>query len=152
MIPNFYRMIKNQLKCSIKNIRSDNGPEFNLKAFYEQNGISHQKSCVETPEQNGITERKHQYILNVARCLKMHSKLPITFWTYFISYAIHLTNKMPTPLLKNKSPFQVLYNKTPNYNELKSFGCLVYVNTLLRNRTKFYNRAQKGVFLGFERE
>lgn len=73
------------------------------------------------------------------------------FWTYFIAYAVHIVNKMPTPLLQGKSPSEKLYNTMPDYMSLKTFGCLVFVNTLSRNMTKFCNRAQKGFFLGLER-
>lgn len=79
IIPNFCAMVKTQFGRSVKVIRSDNEPEFNLLSFYTKNGILHQKSCVETPQQNGLVERKHQHILNVARGLKMQSGLPTTF-------------------------------------------------------------------------
>lgn len=79
LIKQFCCMVKNLFSKSVKIIRTDNGPEFNLVRFYASSGIIHQKSCVETPQQNGIAERKHQHILNVARCLKLQSKLPTTF-------------------------------------------------------------------------
>lgn len=110
----------------------------------------HQKSCVETLEQNGLVERKHHHILNVARCLKLQSGLPSSFWTYFIGHATHLINRMPTPLLNNKTPFEKLYNKVPSYDDLKSFGCLVFISTLKRERNKFDDRADKGIFVGYE--
>ena len=78
-IENFIHLIQNQHNVTPKIIRSDNGPEFLLSDFYASQGIIHQKSCAETPQQNGRVERKHQHILNVARALLFQSKLPNFF-------------------------------------------------------------------------
>jgi hypothetical protein len=57
-------------------IRSDNGPEFLMDPFYNEHGIVHQRSCVETPEQNAVVERKHRHIMNVTRALMFQGNLP----------------------------------------------------------------------------
>jgi len=65
-------MVENQFKTTIKVIRSDNGLEFtNTESiiFFQSKGIHHQKSCPYTPQQNGVVERKHKYILETARAL-----------------------------------------------------------------------------------
>jgi hypothetical protein len=45
-IQNFIHLIQNQHNVTPKIIRSDNGPEFLLSAFYASQGIIHQKSCL----------------------------------------------------------------------------------------------------------
>jgi len=49
-VQNFITLIENQHHITPKTIRTDNGPEFHLPAFYASKGILHQKSCVETPQ------------------------------------------------------------------------------------------------------
>ncbi|GJV84094.1 ribonuclease H-like domain-containing protein [Tanacetum coccineum] len=65
----FYNLIENQFKRKIKVFRSDNGTEFvnqSVSKLCSDKGIIHQTSCVYTPQQNGIAERKHRHLLNVA--------------------------------------------------------------------------------------
>ena len=80
LLPQFAIMVKTQFDSQIKTIRSDNGAKFLLKEFFQPNGILHQLSCVDTPQQNAIVKTKHQHILNVARVMKFQSKVPLCFW------------------------------------------------------------------------
>jgi hypothetical protein len=148
-IKSFVSMIKTQYNIAVKCIRSDNGPEFLLKSFYNEHGIIHQCSCVSTPQQNGIVERKHQHILGTARALLFQSKLPYIFWAHAVGHAVHIINKLPTPFLSNKSPYQVLHNCLPDIDSLRVFGSLCYATTLQHNRRKLDSRSRKCVYLGF---
>jgi hypothetical protein len=49
LLESFITMIHTQFGCQIKNIRSDNGQEFNTPRFYASKGMQHQHFCVETP-------------------------------------------------------------------------------------------------------
>ncbi|GJT02372.1 ribonuclease H-like domain-containing protein [Tanacetum coccineum] len=62
----FYNLIENQFKRKIKVFRSDNGTEFVnqfISKLCSDKGIIHQTSCVYTPQQNRIAERKHRHLL-----------------------------------------------------------------------------------------
>ena len=114
VIPTFANMVKNQFNRSIKTIRSDNGTEFYLKGFFHSNGILHQLTCVETPQQNAIVERKYQHILNVARALKFQSHVPLCFWGDCILIVVHLINRVPSKSLGNKTPYEMLFHSPPS--------------------------------------
>jgi hypothetical protein len=149
-IQNFITSIQTQFHITPKIVRSDNDPEFLLHSFYAFYGIIHHKSCVETPQQNGRVERKHQHLLNVGRALLFQSKLPKAFWSYAVLYATFLINRVPSPLLHHKSPYQLLHESIPDTSVFKVFGSLCYASTLLSHRTKLDSRARKSVFLGYK--
>lgn len=76
----FYNMLKSQFSKNIKVFRTDNGTEFvnsKVKQFFEQNDLIHQTTCVYTPQQNGVVERKHRHLMYVARSLLFQSCLPL---------------------------------------------------------------------------
>lgn len=140
----FIAYIETQFNTSLKCLRTDNGTEFaTLANFLLSKGILHQNTCVETPQQNGIVERKHQHILNVARSLYFHSHVPLNMWNFCVQHAIHLINRLPTPLLNSKCPYEVLFSEPPSLIHLKVFGYLGYAATLTNHRTKFDSRARK---------
>ncbi|KAG5555799.1 hypothetical protein RHGRI_006442 [Rhododendron griersonianum] len=148
----FLNMVRTQFNTKVKFFRSDNGSEFLsrpiLKLFHD-NGILQELTCVDTPQQNGVAERKHRHILNVARCLRFHAHLPIKFWGECILTAIYLINRTPSRTLKNLSPYERLFRRTPNYNFLRVFGCLCYAQTSRVGRDKFQPRGVPCVFLGY---
>ena len=76
-------MVYTQFNERIKMVRTDNGTEhFNLivAAFFKNNGILHQSSCIDTPKQNGIANRKNRHLLEVARSLLFSANVLKYFW------------------------------------------------------------------------
>jgi transposase InsO family protein len=68
----FLTFVENQYNAKIKVFRSDNGTEYVNKSFselFKSKGILNQTTCINTPEQNGVSERKNCHLLNVTRSL-----------------------------------------------------------------------------------
>jgi len=57
---------------------------------------------------------------------------------------------LPSPLLKNTSPFELLYNQPPLLSHLKTFGCLCYA-TVVSPKQNFDSRARQCIFIGYPR-
>jgi len=84
-----------------------------LKLFLLNKGISHRLSYLYTPEQNGVAERKHRHIIETTITLLQTAKLPSKFWSYACQTATYLINRMPTIVLHNSSPFEMLLGSSP---------------------------------------
>lgn len=148
----FVSYAETQFHTSIKSIRSDNGLEFcekHVEVFYKSKGIIHQTSCVDTPQQNGVVERKHRHFLETARAVFFQANLPIGYWGECILAASYLINRYPLTSIQNKTPYEIIFNQIPSYTHLKAFGCLCYASTPKHNRAKFQPRERPCVFLGY---
>ena len=66
----------------IARIRSDHGREFEntkLATFYNNQGTHQEFSSPKTPQHNGIVERKHRVVQEMARVMLYNKKLPKSF-------------------------------------------------------------------------
>ncbi|XP_019101779.1 PREDICTED: uncharacterized protein LOC109133252 [Camelina sativa] len=150
VLQNFCVYTKKQFGKDVRMVRSNNGTEFMcLSTYFRENGIIHQTSCVDTPQQNGCVERKHRHILNVARSLLFQASLPIIFWGEAILTAAYLINKTPTKVLHGKTPYELLFNKKSSYDELKVFGSACSTHRKLRDKDKFGPRSRSCIFVGY---
>ena len=148
-IISFHTMVTTQFNVKIKQTRTDNALEFHMPNFFNSNGIIHQQTWVYTPQQNSIVEKKHQHLLSITRALQFQSNVPIQFWGECVLIAAYLINRLPSPLLNNKTPFELLFHKPPSYDHLRVFGCECFASTIAATRTKFYPRSRKCVFIGY---
>jgi len=63
----FVKMTQTQFSTTVKVFRTDNALKLSSSTtaleFFANTGILHQTSYVQTPQQNGVVERKHQHLL-----------------------------------------------------------------------------------------
>ncbi|XP_074297866.1 uncharacterized protein LOC141628658 [Silene latifolia] len=148
----FYKFIETQFSKTIKILRSDNALELtegDNKEFLLSKGIWHQTTCVDRPQQIGVVERKHKHLLEISRAIRFSSDLPLSFWGDCVLTAAFLINRLPTPLLRNKTPYEMLFNKVPNYDRIRVFGCLAMVYNPVRDKDKFIPRGIPCIFIGY---
>ncbi|KAJ0909446.1 putative RNA-directed DNA polymerase [Helianthus annuus] len=150
-IENFYELVLTQFKKKIKIFRSDNGTEFvnnKMDIFCKTKGILHQTSCAYTPQQNGLVERKHRHLLNLARSLLFQSGVPLSFWADCVLTALYIVNRLPSSVLLGKSPYERMFGFKPSLSHLRVFGCLCF-STVLNDIDKFSFNSEKCVLIGY---
>ena len=148
----FQAMINTQFSLPIKILRTNCGGEFtstDFNQFFANNGILHQLSYPHTPQQNGVVERKHRHLIQCALALLSESKLLISYWSYAVFTATHLVNRLPTPNLKQKTPWELLFHIPPDISYLRSFGCQCFPLLTPYTAHKLHPKTIPYVFLGY---
>ena len=112
--------------------------------------ILHQSSCAYTPRQNGVVERKNRHLVETARTLLLHHRVPQRFWGDAILAACYLINRMSSPVLHDQIPHSIIFPNQPLFClPPHVFGCVCFVYILTPGQDKLSIKAIKCVFFGY---
>ncbi|CAM8951545.1 unnamed protein product [Rhodiola kirilowii] len=120
----------------------------------DKKGIIHQSSCNNTPQQNGVAERKNRHLLEMVRAMSFKTKVPRYLWGEAVLTATYLINRLPSRILGFKTPIQMLTACFPTTRlvtniPLKVFGSVAFVHNHDPRRSKFDPKAHKCIFVGY---
>ncbi|KAM2075508.1 hypothetical protein ACFX1T_038387 [Malus domestica] len=76
------------------------------------------------------------------------SRVPHQFWVEAFSTTLYLINRLPISQL-DKSPWELLFCKSPDYSRLKVFGCSYYPWLKPYTSSKLDGKSTHCVFLGY---
>ncbi|CAI5934691.1 unnamed protein product, partial [Closterium sp. NIES-64] len=88
-------------------LHSDRGGEFSsglLRAYCRARGIRQTFTLPDSPQQNGIAERRIGMVMDVARTSMMHAAAPHFLWPFAVRYAAHQINLHPRVSRPETSP------------------------------------------------
>ena len=74
--------------------------------------------------------------------------MPHKFWDEAVATAAFLINRLDTSILKQNSPYEVLFESSPDFKFLRVFGCLCYPHLRAYATQKLDARSERCVFLG----
>lgn len=133
-------------------LRTDNALKFKDKScsdFYATTCILHQKTCPYKPQQNARVERRHRYILEMARALKFQSGVAVCIGGECVLTSVYIMNRFLSSVLNKKSPYELLYEQTPEFEDMRAFGCLAFAANPTHSSNKFERRGVPCVFMGY---
>ena len=115
-------------------------------------GILHQSPCAYTPQYNAVAERKNRHLIEIARTLLLHHKVPQRFLGDAILVACYLINRMSSSVLHDHISHSILFVKQPLFCLPPCvFDCVCFVHILTPVKDKLSAKATKCVFLGYSR-
>ncbi|CAI5951353.1 unnamed protein product [Closterium sp. NIES-65] len=131
-------------------LHSDRGGEFSsglLRAYCRARGIRQTFTLPDSPQQNGIAERRIGMVMDVARTSMMHAAAPHFLWSFAVRYAAHLINLHPRVSMPETSPALLWTGKVGDASAFRVWGSRAFVRDL--SADKLSPRAAPCVFLGF---
>ena len=117
----FVNIVKNCTGKNVKTFRTDNGGEYcskEFESFLKDEGIVHQLTVPYNPAQNGVSERKNHTLVESARSMMSHGKIPVEFWAEAMNTVVYLRNRSPTTSLEGMTPYECLFGQKPDVSNL----------------------------------
>ncbi|CAI7733443.1 unnamed protein product [Closterium sp. NIES-53] len=131
-------------------LHSDRGCEFSfdlLWDFCRGEGILQSFTHPDSPQQNGIAERRIGLVMEVARTSMIHAAAPGFLWSFAIWYAAHQLYLWPRVSLSETSPTLRWTGKVGDASAFRVLGSRAFVHDT--SADKLSARAIPCIFLGF---
>ncbi|CAI7784148.1 unnamed protein product [Closterium sp. NIES-54] len=131
-------------------LHSDIGGEFSsdlLQDFCPGEGITQSFTLLDSPQQNGIAERRIGLVMEVARTSMIHAAAPHFLWPFAARYAAHQLNLWPRVSLPETSPTQRWTGKVGDASVFRVWGSRAFVRDT--SADKLSACAIPCIFLGF---
>ncbi|CAI7761397.1 unnamed protein product [Closterium sp. NIES-54] len=131
-------------------LHSNRGREFSsdlLRDFCRGEGITQSFTLPDSPQQNGIAERRIGLVMEVAHTSMIHAAAPHFLWPFAVRYAAHQLNLWPRVSLPETSPTLRWTGKVGDASVFRVWGSRAFVRDT--SADKLSARAIPCVFLGF---
>jgi hypothetical protein len=148
----FKALIENLYERKIKILNSDNGGEYTSKEFenfYKNVGIKRELTTPYNPQQNGVAERKNRTIMEAMKTMIHDQDLPICLWAEAAMTALYVQNQLSHSALGFETSKEMFTGKKPEVNNLKIFGCPIFIHIPKAKRNKLEPSGKRGIFVGY---
>ncbi|GKA47582.1 retrovirus-related pol polyprotein from transposon TNT 1-94 [Tanacetum coccineum] len=149
---NLLKQLQVGLNKTVRFVRTDNGTEFVNKVlidYYENVGITHEKTVPRTPQQNGVVERRNRTLVEAARTMLIFSKALLFLWAEVVATACYTQNRSLIHTLHDKTPYELVHDKKPDLSFLCIFWALCYPTNDSKDLGKLKAKADIGFFVGY---
>ncbi|CAI7901813.1 unnamed protein product [Closterium sp. NIES-53] len=134
----------------VLHLHSDRGGEFSsdlLRDFCRGEGILQSFTLLDSPQKNGIAERRIRLVMKVARTSMIHATAPHFLWSFGVQYAAHQLNLWPCVSLPETSLTLRWTGKVVDASVFRVWGSRAFVRDT--SAVKLSARAIPCIFLRF---
>nr|GEZ96158.1 retrovirus-related Pol polyprotein from transposon TNT 1-94 [Tanacetum cinerariifolium]GFA00687.1 retrovirus-related Pol polyprotein from transposon TNT 1-94 [Tanacetum cinerariifolium] len=149
---NFLRPVQRGLQAQVRIVRTDKGTEFlnqTLHVYFATEGILHQTSVAQTPEQNGVVDRRNRTLVEAARTMLSAAKVPLFFWAEAIATACFTQNRSLVIPRREKTPYHIINDRKSSVKFFYIFGSLCYIVRDGENLDKMKEKGDECIFVGY---
>ncbi len=150
----FMAKSKHQTGKKLKILCTDGGGEYFSNKFIKylkSAGIIHEKTNLDTPQENGITECVNRTLVRMAIAMLegIKSVIGCTAWPYAIHHSTLIKNIIPHSALPNSiSPYQCWTSNKPSVATICTFGCNATLAVPEKQCDKLSSCSITGIHLG----
>ncbi|GJY72452.1 integrase, catalytic region, zinc finger, CCHC-type containing protein [Tanacetum coccineum] len=148
----FLKLVQRGLHAQVRTVQNDKGMKFlnkTLHAYFAQEGIGHQTSTAQTPEQNGVVERRNCTLVEVARTMLSAAKVPLFFWAEAIATSCFTQNRSLVIPRHEKTPYHTINGQKLSVKFFHIFGSLCYIVKDGENLDKMKEKGDACIFVGY---
>ena len=95
--------------------------DMNFRDYLIENGITSQLLAPETPQQNGVSERRNRTLLDMVRSMMSYAPLPNSFWGYAVETALYILNVVPSKSV-TMTPFELWKGRKASLEHFRIWG------------------------------
>jgi hypothetical protein len=146
--------VETQMSKKVKVLNSDRGGEYlgdEMVAYLKSKGTVQKLNVHDTPQQNGVAERRNRTIAERIRALLHASGLPKNLWAEAARHVVWLLNRTTTKAVEGMTPFEAAFGKKPDLKDVREWGEKVYVR-LEKKGLKLGGRVREGRWLGIDEQ
>ncbi|GJX34208.1 retrovirus-related pol polyprotein from transposon TNT 1-94 [Tanacetum coccineum] len=161
-VSNAFKTITEEAYCTLLNAKEDPfhwdftsgikacGETLNKKKFIRSRSLPIiQNVWSETPQQNGVAERKNRTLIEAARTMLADSILLTFFWAEAVNTACYILNRVLVTKPHNKTPYELIIGQPPSISFMRPFRCPVTILNTLDPLGKFDGKAEEGFLVGY---
>ncbi len=115
-----------------------------------KNGIRHETSVPDTPEQNGVAGRGNRTIVESARTILQSPDLPNSLWVEAVACAFYVKNPvLLSSSIEKLTPFEASRERKPDVFHFEVFGFDAFFHFMKERMEKFSAEAVKCKLVGY---
>src|SRR6201999_2833808 len=124
-----------------------------MREFLIKNGIHHEMTTLDMPQQNSVAERYNRTLMESIRVVKITAGIPDDLWAELAASATYLHNRLPTRANKESaSPFELWHGHKPDISNLRVIWADAYMHIRKGKRSKLALRSKKLKMIGYHDE
>ena len=133
----------------IKTLHSDGGGEYvGCDTYLSEHGIERVRIPPYAPEMNGLAERVKRTLMESARAMMFHGKLPVAFWADEVVHDADIRNRFICPRSDRKTAYELMKNTKPRVDHLRVFGSLAWAFVPKEQRRKLDAKSEECAVIG----
>jgi len=135
----------------VKRVRHDGAKEYlthDLKAWYEDKGITSEMTAPYKAQQNGKAERVNRTLMERVRAALLDAGAEEELWAEALASVVHVLNWSPKAGL-DVTPLEALTGRRPNVSGFRVWGSRAWALNPKKQQRKLEPRTDVGRFVGY---